>query len=410
MTTPAHPPLARRRPVVRPRACPSLRRAVACLLLGAAPLATEAQLPTLPPGRLDSATIYNVLQMADFVTMDDRARGFAIFDALWQRRADLPAATAANVAASRAVAAGDMEALVVAWRELARTRPTNEYQRGLMRIVLATGQYTEARTLAARYTAGPTEPPSPVREDLEAQIAELRGDWAAMRTAVEAASRSPGWATSTTGYARRLTALAATGATRELGPLLDSALAQLPRGFRVDPVVIYSDYGNRLAFHGQSALAERAWRRSLAVLDSLRPQAEARGATGLDSVRISRGRLLLALGRYVEAGELLREPSRRLDARERSRVAWLAVAHVRRGERDLAVALDRALAADTVSVLRGATAAARAMIAEALGEPERGAALLVAARRYVDLRSLPNNHLLARTVRQPVMRSWLRGT
>jgi len=381
-----------------------------CTLLAAAPAGAAAQLPPLPPGRLDSATVYNVLQMADYVSSDDWSRGHAIFEALWQRRADLPAATVANVAASRATLGGDSEALVAAWRDLARSRPTNDYRRGLMRVLLVTGQYREALDSAASYVPAPGEPASPVREDLEAQVAELRGEWPAMQSAVLAAARYPGWASSSTGYARRLTAMAATGATSDLDRLLDSALAQVPRGFRVDPVVIYSDYGNRLAFHGQRAHAERAWRRALDVLDSLRPQAEARGALGLDSVRISRGRLMLALGRHVEAAELLRPPSRRLDPRERSRVAWLAVAHVRRGERDLARELDRALATDTVSVLRGATAIARAMIAEALGEPDRAASLLLASKRHIDLRALPNNYLLARTLQQPAVRAWMRGS
>jgi tetratricopeptide (TPR) repeat protein len=381
----------------------------ALALLGTLATRTDAQMPSLPPGRLDSATVLNVLQMADFVSMDDRSRGLAIFDALWQRRADLPPSTVANIAASRATLSGDQEALVAAWRELARSRPTNEYRRGLMRVLLATGQYRESLDLATSYVPAPGEPKSPVVEDLEAQVAEMRGDWPAMRTAVTAASAYPGWPDTFTGYIRRLTAHAAPGATVNLDALLDSALAQLPRGFRIDPVVVYSDYGNRLAFHNRPAHAERAWRRALAVLDSLRPQAEARGATGRDSVRISRGRLMLALGRYVEATELLRAPSARLDPRERSRIAWLAVAHVQQGELEAARQLDRALAADTVSILRGATAVARAMIAEALGAPDRAATLLLASRRYVDMRGLTNNYLLARTLQQPSIRAWMRG-
>jgi len=386
-------------------------RGLAAILLW--PLITAAlpaQLPPLPPGRLDSATVYSLLQMADAIAMDDRAQGFALFDALWRRRADLPEPSVANVAASRATISGDREAQVEAWRDLARLRPTNDYQRGLMRVLLSAGRIAEARELAARYEPTASEARVPVREELEAEIAELLGDWPAMRRAVDAASAYPRWPTLPFSYSLRLSALAGSNARRALGPLLDSALAQTPRGYRIDPVVYYSDYGNRLAVHGQDTLAARAWQRALVVLDSLRPQAEARGAVGLDSVRLTRGRLLLSLGRVVEATELLRAPSRRLEPRERYRVAWLAIAELRGGDRAAALSLDRALAADTVFVLRGATAVSRAMIAEALGETSRGAALLLASRRYIDVRGLPNNPQLARTLRDPSVQAWLRGS
>lgn len=381
-----------------------------CVLIASAADAQRPPLPPLPPGRLDSATVFNVLRMADVISNDDRVQGFAIFDALWQRRADLPDATVANVAVSRALLSGDRDALAEAWRALLRARPSNEYRRGILRVLLSAGQVTEARAIAAGYVPTASEARTPVREEIEAEIAELRADWPAMRRAVDAASTYPRWPTSPFSYSLRLSALAAAGERSALSALLDSALANVPRGFRVDPVVYFTDYGNRVAMHGHHELAERAWRRALQVLDSLRPAAEDRGATGLDSVRLTRGRLLLSLGRVVEASELLRAPSRRLDQRERYRVAWLAVAEFRRGNRDAAVALDRALATDTVSVLRGATAVARAMIAEALGEPARGATLLMESRRFVDLRGLPSNPLLARTLREPSVRTMLRGT
>jgi tetratricopeptide (TPR) repeat protein len=384
---------------------------VCTLAIGTTPGALSAQRPmvSIPPGQLDSAAVFSVLQAIDFVFADDVPRAAAISAALWARRADIPRELQPAVAYGLASTRGERPVTVQRFRDVAALQGTNEYRIGLMRLLTAVGEFTEVFDSVRTYRPAPNEPPRPLREEMEATIAHLRGDTPTMLRNARAMREYTGWQHSTATYNLLLPALARAGDVRTLAPLVDTALAQMPRGFRVDPVVYYSNYGNLLAQYDRPALARKAWERALFVLDSLLPNARQRGEPGLDSVRLSRGRLMLMLGRYTEATELLEAPSRRLDDRERSRLGWLGVAYARRGDTASARRVERALAGDTLFVLRGATATARAMIHEALGDVDRAVRVLLERQRHLDLRALPNNHLLYATIRDPRIVAWMRG-
>jgi tetratricopeptide (TPR) repeat protein len=396
-----------------PFPAPRLATALALLtaLVGLAPVTLPAQSApfAIPPGRLDSATVLSIMQTMDFVFSDDVPRAAGMMAALWERRDDVPRGMWPDIAYTLAAARGERPVTVARFRDVAVMRQSNDYKVGLMRLLIAIGEYSEVLDSVRTWRPAANEPPRPLREEMEATIAHLRGDVPTMLRNARAMRASPGWQHSTASYNLLLPALARAGEVRTLAPLVDTALAQLPRGFRVDPVVYYSNYGNLLAQYDQPALARKAWERALFVLDSLMPAARQRGEAGLDSVRISRGRLMLMLGRYAEAAELLEAPSRRLDDRERTRLGWLGVAYARRGDTASARRIDRALASDTIFELRSSTTTARAMIAEALGEVDRAVSLLLDRRRHIDLRALPNNHLLYATIRHPRIVEWMRG-
>lgn len=377
-----------------------------------APAAASAQRLSLPAGPLDSASLQNPLQMIDFVFSDDRPKALALFDEMLTRAPDIQPAMAAQIRYLRAVAASEQDAIARNYRDLMLIRG-GEFVFAYPRILLSVGEYTEALRLAKDWTPAPGAPARPIAEEVESVIARLRGEPQRALAAARAMRRAPGQSLHHVALGLELGALAqATPASRSseaLSALVDTALSTTPRGFRVDPVGVYVGYGDALQEAGHSALAARAWMRALALLDSTASRANDRGTIARDSVRVSRGRLLYALGRNADARALLQAPSGRRDTREQFRKGWLAVVAGRLGDRETVRRLDAELAADTAYALRGATALARATIAEFLGEPSRGADLVYRERNAYDLRTMLGQWQLARTLRDPRLVRWRRG-
>jgi tetratricopeptide (TPR) repeat protein len=375
-----------------------------------------AQRLALPPGKLDSAALQNPLQMIDFVYSDDRPKAAQLFTELLAREADIAPNTVVELRYMRAVALSEQDSVLTWYRELARIQG-GDFVYALPRMLLAVGDYSEALDLARRWRPAPGAAARPLREEIEASVARMRGDHRTALDASRALRRFPGQALNASALGRELAALAKltspTKATAEqralLAALLDTALATAPRGFRVDPVLVFSSYGDAMRDAGHTALAAKAWRRALAVLDSTAPRAADRGPLARDSIRVNRGRLLFALGQYADARPLLQSPSGRRDDREQLRQAWLAVSLQRLGDTNGARRVDGQLAVDTSYALRGITAVARAIIAESLGEWNRGAGYLALHRDAIDLRTLQSQWLLSRTLSRPQLQDWLRG-
>jgi hypothetical protein len=378
-----------------------------------APRESHAQTLRLPAGRLDSAALQSTLQMIDYVFVDDRPRAAELFTQLLEREADIDPAMVTQIRWLRATARASVPEQLAAYRALAQLRG-GEFVSAMPRILLAAGEVTEALAMARAWKPAPGAPPRPWKEEIESLVARLRGDGQAALAAARAMRTYPGQAQNSFAMGLEIGALAltvrpGTAAAAPLAALVDTALATLPRGFRVDPVGIYGNYGDALEAAGHGALARKAWTRALAVLDSTAPQAAARGAVGADSVRLTRGQLLLALGSNAEARTTLAAKSLRRDPREQSRQGLLAVAALRLGDVAEARRLDEALAADTAFVLRGATAMARAMIAEAMGDPRRAADLILVARDAIDLRTMLARWMLPNTMTDPRIVAWMRG-
>jgi tetratricopeptide (TPR) repeat protein len=382
------------------------------LLIGLSPAPAAAQRLSLPAGALDSASLQNPLQMIDFVFADDRPKALALFDELLTRAPDIQPAMVAQIRYLRAVAASEQDAIARTYRELMLVRG-GEFVFAYPRILLSVGEYTEALRLAKAWTPAPGAPARPIAEEVESVIARLRGESQRALNAAQAMRRAPGQSRSHVAIGLELGALAhVTPASRPsvaLTALVDTALSITPRGFRVDPVAVYVGYGDALRDAGHDALAQRAWTRALTLLDSTASRVNDRGDLARDSVRVSRGRLLYALGRYADARAQLQAPSGRRDNREQFRKGWLAVTSWRLGDKDAARRIDRELAADTSHALRGATAVARATIAEAMGDPRRGADLLFPERNAIDIRTMLGQWQLSRTLRDPRLVAWRRG-
>lgn len=383
------------------------------VLVVAAPQVGAAQALRLPAGRLDSAALQSTLQMIDYVFVDDRPRAVELFTQLLAREADIDPAMVVQIRWLRATARANPTEQLAAYRPLAKLRG-GEFVSGMPRILLSAGEMTEALAMARAWKPAPGAPLRPWKEEVESIVARLRGDAPAALVAARAMRTYPGQAQNYFAMGLEIGALAltvrpGTPAAAPLAALVDTALTLLPRGFRVDPVAVYGNYGDALQAAGHAVLARQAFSRALAVLDSTAPQAAARGAIGIDSVRLTRGRLLLSLGSNTEARATLAAKSLRRDMREQSRQGWLAVAAVRLGDAKEARRLDAALAADTAYALRGATAMARATIAEALGEPTRAADLIMAARESIDLRTMMGLWMLPKAVTDPRLVAWMRG-
>ena len=390
------------------------------LLLAAAmmssPQALSGQRLLLPAGKLDSAALQNPLQMIDFVFVDDRPKAAALFAELLTRERDIDPAMAVQIRYLRAVAASEQDVVIAEYRELARTRG-NEFRYALPRVLLATGEYTEAIRVARQWQPAPGAPGRPLREEIEATVARLRGEHPRALALARAMRQFPGQARNQAALALELASLAhitkAEGGEsvprQTLRALLDSALATPPRGFRIDPVLVFSGYGDALKDAGHHDLAAIAWQRALALLDSTASRAADRGPLVQDSIRVSRGRLLYALGRYADARPLLQTPSGRRDLREQYRKGWLAITAMHLGDTATARQLEAQLAADTAHALRGATAMARASIAEALGDPRRGASYILAQRNAIDVRTLQSQWQLRRTLQDSKLLAWMRG-
>jgi tetratricopeptide (TPR) repeat protein len=396
-----------------------IRFAYCTLVLGAlgfvhvAPRAADAQTVRLPPGPLDSATVQSALQNIDYVFTENRPKAVELFDQVLARRSDIDSAQIIQVRYVRAVAIGDQPAILASYRELADLRGA-QFLSPMPRVLLAAGEVTEALATARAWKPAAGQPARPWKEETESLAARLRGDARTALTAARAMRRYPGYARDDFAIGLEIAALAltvspGTPAAAPLAALVDSALATLPRGYRVDPVPVFGNLGNSLQAAGHSALAQRAWRRALAVLDSTAPRAAMRGAIGPDSVRLTRGQLLVALGRYDEARSVLAAKSLRRDLREQSRQGWLGLAAVRMGDSTEARRLEAALAADTALALRSATARARAVIVEALGEPARAADLLLAAKNSIDLRTMLGLWMLPGATKDPRIMEWIRG-
>lgn len=390
--------------------------AIAAWLLAPWCTPVHAQRLSLPAGRLDSAALHNPLQMIDFVFNDDRPRAAELFGELLAREADIAPGTVVQLRYMRAVARSDQDTIVRWYRELVRLQG-NDYAYALPRILLAVGAYDEALDLARRWQPAPGAPPRPLREEIEATVARMQGDHQRSLEAAVALRRFPGQERSYIALGRELAARArvisptrASAADRlRLTAMVDTALATTPRGFRVDPVNVFGSYGDALLEAGHQALAARAFRRALAVLDSTAPRAADRGPLVRDSIRVSRGRLLFALGEYREAQQHLEAPSGRRDDREQLRRGWLGVVLQKQGNEAGARRVEAQLAADTTYALRGMTAMARAMIAESLGETRRGAGYLLANRDAIDLRVLLAQWTLQQTLRDARIVRWTRG-
>lgn len=375
-----------------------------------------AQRLVLPAGPLDSAALHAPLQMIDFVYSDDRPKAAQLFAELLTRQADIAPAMVVQLRYLHAVAMSEQDTVVRWYREMARLQG-GEYVTALPRILLAIGAYSEALELARRWRPAPGAPARPLREEIEFAVARARGEHDTALEAARALRRAPGQARSYAALGRELAALAkvvpaknATAAQRAaLHALLDSALATTPRGFRVDPVLVFSGYGDALRDAGHDSLASKAWQRALSVLDSTAPRATDRGPLVHDSIRVGRGRLLFALGRFDGARDHLVAPSGRRDDREQFRQAWLGVTLLRLGDAAGARRTEARLAADTTRALRGSTALSRAIIAEALGEPRRGADLIWRHRDAIDLRTLAAQWLLRRTLSDTRVAKWMRG-
>ncbi len=373
----------------------------------------RAQALRLPAGRIDSAALQSTLQMIDYVFVDDRPRAAAMFVQLLTREADIDPAMVVQIRWLEATARNHQPDMLAAYRELAKLRG-GEFVSSMPRTLLAAGEYSEALAMARAWTPAPGAPPRPWKEEIESIVARLRGDPSSALRSARAMRGYPGNAQSHFAMALEIGALAltvrpGTPAAAPLAALVDTALSALPRGFRVDPVTVYAGYGDALLAGGHPALAQKAFGRALEVLESTAGQAEARGAIGVDSVRITRGRLLLALGKYADARQVLELRSLRRDLREQSRQGWLAVSALRMGDSAAARRIDASLAADTTYALRGATAVARASIAEALGNPKAGADLLLAAQDAIDRRTLLGQWMLPRTFKDPRIVEWMRG-
>jgi tetratricopeptide (TPR) repeat protein len=379
----------------------------------ALPGVTHAQALRLPAGRIDSATLQSTLQMIDYVFVDDRPRAAELFTQLLSREADIDPPMVVQIRYLQATARSSQPAILATYRDLAQLRG-GEFVSGMPRVLMAAGEMTEALATARSWKPAPGAAPRPWKEEVESIVARLRGDAPAALAAARAMRRYPGndrnyFAVGLEIGALALTVRPGTPAAAPLAALLDSALSLVPRGYRVDPVAVFGNYGDALLASGHAALAQKAFTRALAVLDSTAPQAAARGAVGLDSIRLTRGRLLFALGNYAEARKLLAAKSLRRDLREQSRQGWLAVASLRLGDVAEARRLDAALAADTAFALRSATALARASIAEAFGEPKRGAELVLAAKDAIDLRTTMGQWMLHKTMTDPRLVAWMRG-
>lgn len=385
---------------------------VAVLGLLAPPRPALAQRLSLPAGALDSAALQNPLQMIDFVFVDDRPRALALFDELLQRAPDIQPAMVTQIRYLRAVAAGEQDAIISSYRALMEVRG-GEFVMAYPRLLLGAGEFSDALRLARASAPPPGSPPRPLVHEIEASVARLRGEPQRALEAARAMRRMPGYDRNYVAIGLELAALAkVTPPTRPaaaLTALVDTALSITPRGFRVDPAAVFSGYGDALRDGGHLALATKAWSRALALVDSTADRVKDRGAIARDSVRVTRGRLLYALGRYAEARPLLEAPSGRRDLREQYRKGWLAVTALRLGDAATARRLDTELAADTAYALRGATAVARATIAEALGDPRRAAGLIHAQRNAIDLRSMVAQWQLQQTLRDPRLVAWMRG-
>ncbi len=373
----------------------------------------HAQQLRLPVGPIDSATLQNNLQLIEYVIADDRPRAAMLFTQLLARESDIEPAMVLQIRYLHASAHANQPAMLAAYRSLARLRG-GEFVSAMPRLLLGAGQVNEALTMARAWKPAPGTPSRPFKEEIESIVARLRGDAPAALTAARAMRRYPGNERNYFAVGLELGALAlvvkpdAPGAA-PLAALVDSALSSLPRGYRVDPVAVYGNYGDALLAAGHVALSHQAYRRALAVLDSTAPSAAARGAMATDSIRLMRGRLQLALGRYSDARALLLAKSLRRDAREQSRQGWLALAALRMGDTVAAQRLDAALAADTSTPLRGATAMARATIAEATGKPTVAADLMLSARESIDLRTMLGLWMLPKAVTDPRVVAWMRG-
>lgn len=376
-------------------------------------LPAQGQPLRLPAGKIDSAALNSTLQMIDYVFVDDRVRAADLFAQLLTRQADIEPAMVVQIRYLQATARSSYSAMLATYRELAQLRG-GEFVSAMPRVMLGAGEFTEALTMARAWTPAPGAPPRPWKEEVESVVARLRGDAPAAVTAARAMRRYPGNERNFSAVgleigATALTVRPGTPGAASLAALVDSALTLVPRGYRVDPVAIFGGYGDALQAAGHSALAQRAWTRALAVLDSTAPQAAARGPVALDSIRLTRGQLLVALGKHAEARPILAAKSLRRDPREQSRQGWLAYVALRQGDAAEARRIDAALAADTAFALRGATALARATIAEAIGEPRRAADLILAARDGIDLRAMMGRWALPNTMRDPRIVAWLRG-
>lgn len=377
------------------------------------PASASAQSLRLPAGRLDSAALQSTLQMIEYVFVDDRPRAADLFAQLLVRQADIDPAMVVQLRYLLATARSEQPAMLAAFRDLAALRG-GEFVSSIPRLLIAAGDVTEALAMARAWKPAPGMPPRPWKEEIESIAARLRGDAPTALAAARAMRRYPGneknyFALSLEIGALALTVRPGAPAAAPLAALVDTALAQMPRGFRVDPVAVFGGYGDALQAGGHTALAKKAWTRAMTVLDSTASQASARGAIGVDSIRLTRGRLLFALGDYAEARRVLAAKSLRRDLREQSRQGWLAVAAVRLGDAAEARRIDAALAADTAYALRAATALARATIAEALGESKRAADLVLSVKDAIDLRTMMSQWMLPKALTDPRIATWMRG-
>jgi tetratricopeptide (TPR) repeat protein len=384
--------------------------AILCLTI--LPRPALAQRLSLPAGALDSAALQNPLQMIDFVFVDDRPRALVLFDELLQRAPDIQPAMVTQIRYLRAVAASEQDAIVRTYRALMDVRG-GEFVQAYPRILLGAGEFSEALRLARATVPPPGSPPRPLLHEIEASVARLRDEPQRALEAARAMRRTPGYDRNYVAIGLELAALAkVTPPARRsaaLAALVDTALAITPRGFRVDPVAVFSGYGEALQDGGHLELAARAWHRALALVDSTAGRVQDRGAIARDSVRVTRGRLLYVLGRYAEARPLLEAPSGRRDLREQYRKGWLAVTALKLGDTVTTRRLEAELAADTTHALRGATAIARATIAEALGDPRRAAGLVYAQRNAIDVRTMVAQWQLRQTLRDPRLVTWMHG-
>ncbi|WP_411280085.1 hypothetical protein [Gemmatimonas sp.] len=347
--------------------------------------------------------------MADLAFSDDPAKAVRMFAELLQRRRDMPADKFRQIIYLHAAAVGDIPASLAAYRDMTKARGGRDYFVGMVRLLVAAGEYSEALDSVAHWKTGLAEPARPFREEIVATVAQLRGDGTAMLRASRAMRRYPGWERHHLAVLLEIGGRVQTGTTAGLASRVDSLLASEPRGFRIDPVSVYASAGDLLQRHGHAALARTAWTRALVKLDSTAPRAALRGPAGADSVRLSRGRLLLSLGRKAEARDLLVTPALRTDRREMLRQGWLGVASVRLGDRAAAQRIERVLAADTVAALRSGRVMARAIIAEALGNPSRAASLVLAESTFVDRRTMPGSWLLRAAQSDARLVRWLSG-
>ncbi|WP_461413705.1 hypothetical protein [Gemmatimonas sp.] len=171
------------------------------------PLALPAQRLVLPVGKLDSAALQNPLQMIDFVFADDRPKAAALFAELLTRERDIDPAMAVQIRYLRAVAASEQDVVIAEYRELARTRG-NEFRYALPRVLLATGEYSEAIRVARQWQPAPGAPVRPLREEIEATVARLRGEHPRALALARAMRQFPGQARNQAALALELASLA----------------------------------------------------------------------------------------------------------------------------------------------------------------------------------------------------------